>query len=459
MRKCFVWLLILALWTMPWAAQAEEESPLVVRGYGFDPYMIPAFMSDHPEIPLVIDNDFSVSRAQFISAVQSRDTSTDIYVLPDSWNVWSLIDKGYARDLSPYPALRESVETMIPQLQQAVTRGDQIFALPIALYASAWSVRPELLEAAGYDHIPETMTEFLEMQLDWNRDKEGTYDFAFASTAYDGYDLRLYPFLEMSVSEYITQYERPDQPLSFDTPAFRQVLAALEALGYPPENVDAALAARADEAQLSSHPDAIFTLGDSNPLNVGKAGAYDKVLLPAPPFEENGEKRALATIFLAIVNPYSQHMEEAATFLTYAAGRSATDATLTLYPDRNDPIPNQGVMAQLEEARQELERRRALLDSADDAHRAEAQEAVTQQEGVVAELEAWQDLVSAEAIAAYRALEPYLYIPQDSPYWRATTEMKAEIEGLLKQYAAGMLDGENLIRQLDQRFQLLFWEQ
>jgi len=37
--------------------------------------------------------------------------------------------------------------------------------------------------------------------------------------------------------------------------------------------------------------------------------------------------------------------------------------------------------------------------------------------------------------------------------------MKAEIEGLLKQYAAGMLDGENLIRQLDQRFQLLFWEQ
>ena len=75
MRKCFVWLLILALWTMPWAAQAEEESPLVVRGYGFDPYMIPAFMSDHPEIPLVIDNDFSVSRAQFISAVQSRDSS------------------------------------------------------------------------------------------------------------------------------------------------------------------------------------------------------------------------------------------------------------------------------------------------------------------------------------------------------------------------------------------------
>ena len=459
MRKCFVWFLILALWTMPWAVQAEQDSPLVVRGYGFDPYMIPAFMSDHPEIPLVIDNDFSVSRTQFISAIQSRDSSTDIYVLPDSWNVWSLIDKGYARDLSPYPALRESVGTMVPQLQQAVTHGDQIFALPIALYASAWSVRPDLLKAAGYDHIPETMTEFLQMQLDWDWDKAGEYDFTFASTAYDGYDLRLYPYLEMVVSEYITQYERSDQPLSFDTPAFRQVLAALEALDYPSENVDEVLASPADDALMSSRLAAIFTLGDSNPLNVGEAGAYDKVLLPAPPFEENGEKRTLATIFLAIVNPYSQHVEEAATFLTYATERSATDATLTLYPDQNDPIPNQGVKAQLEEARQELERRRALLDSADDAHRAEAQDAVTQQEAVIAELEAWQDLVSAEAIAAYRALEPYLYIPQDSPYWRATTEMKTEIESLLKQYAAGMLDGENLIRQLDQRFQLLFLEQ
>ena len=68
-------------------------------------------------------------------------------------------------------------------------------------------------------------------------------------------------------------------------------------------------------------------------------------------------------------------------------------------------------------------------------------------------------ITCAEEIAAYRALEPYLYIPQDSPYWRATTEMKMEIESLLKQYAAGMLDGENLIRQLDQRFQLLFLEQ
>lgn len=117
--------------------------------------MIPAFMSDHPEIPLVIDNDFSVSRTQFISAIQSRDSSTDIYVLPDSWNVWSLIDKGYARDLSPYPALRESVRTMVPQLQQAVTHGDQDFLrFPSPSMPAPGSVRPDLLNAAGYDHIP-----------------------------------------------------------------------------------------------------------------------------------------------------------------------------------------------------------------------------------------------------------------------------------------------------------------
>ena len=133
------------------------------------------------------------------------------------------------------------------------------------------------------------MTEFLQMQLDWDWDKAGEYDFTFASTAYDGYDLRLYPYLEMAVSEYITQYEGSDQPLSFNTPAFRQVLAALEALGYPSENVDEVLAGPADDALLSGRPAAIFTLGDSNPLNVGETGAYDKVLLPAPPLRKTAK--------------------------------------------------------------------------------------------------------------------------------------------------------------------------
>ena len=35
------------------------------------------------------------------------------------------------------------------------------------------------------------MTEFLQMQLDWDWDKAGESDFTCASTAYDGYDLRL----------------------------------------------------------------------------------------------------------------------------------------------------------------------------------------------------------------------------------------------------------------------------
>ena len=136
------------------------------------------------------------------------------------------------------------------------------------------------------------------------------------------------------------------------------------------------------------------------------------------------------------------------------------DATLTLYPDRNDPIPNQGVKAQLEEARQELERRRALLDSADDAHRAGG----AGRRHPAGSRHCGAGSVAGSGVGGRRSRpiarwKPYLYIPQDSPYWRATTEMKTEIESLLKQYAAGMLDGENLIRQLDQRFQLLFLEQ
>lgn len=437
----------------------QNDEPLVVKGYGFDLYMIPSFISDHPEIPLVIDNEFSINRAQFIAAIQSGDPSVDIYALPDSWNVWSLIDKGFALDLSPYPALDEQIHTMYPQVQQSVMLDGKICALPIAMNLSSWTVRPDLLKAAGYEHIPATMTEFFEMLKEWEDEKEGDYDFAFASNDYEDFHLRLYPYVEMAVYEYISQYEQEDSALSFETPQFRQVLTAIEALGYIRENVDEAMAQAADGAMFTENAQAIFDIHDNNPLSVGLYDEYKKVLIPPPPFEASGTRRATALVYLAIINPYSQNVEDAVTFLTYAAKHSATDATLTLYPDKNDPVPDQGILESLREAEQELQRQRALLYGADEEHKSDIEQTIAIYEAAIEELRLRQDLVSAKAIQAYRALADYLYIPRDSPYRRASMDMKKQIESIIKQYTAGSLDGEGLIRELNQKFQLLYMEQ
>lgn len=458
MRKSSALALILALILALCTTALGEGSPLVVRGYGFDPYMIPAFERDHPEIALDIDNDFSIGRAQFVSMIQSGDPSVDICVLPDTWNVWALIDKGFSLDLSPYPALNDRIKAMNPQVLAAVSRDGKVCALPVAMNVFGWSVRPELLEAAGYA-MPATLQAFFEMQKDWDEEKAGELDFTFASTAYDSYGLRLYPYVEMAVSMYITQYELPTEPLSFDTPVFRQTLSAIEALGYPPENVDEALNAVKDDMQLFEVREAVFDLNDNNPLNVSEVKAYDKALIPPLPYEAGGVQRAEALLFLALVNPYSRHLEEAITFLSYAAEQSATDATLTLYPHANDPILDQGVLKSLEEAQQELDKQQRLLEGADEAHQAEINAAIAQWQAVIDELMPRQYLVTAEAIAAYRALEPYLYIRRDSPYWRTTTEIKAEIEDIIKRYAAGAIDGEGLIQALDQKFLLVYMEQ
>lgn len=405
-------------------AADKQKVPLVVKGYGFDPYMIPSFMHDCPDIPLVIDNEFSINRTQFISAIQSGDPSVDIYVLPDSWNVWSLIDKGFALDLSAYKTLDEQIRTMYPQVQQSVMLNGRICALPIAMNLSSWTVRPDLLKAAGYEHMPATMTEFFEMLKEWDNEKEGDYDFAFCSNDYVDYDLRLFPYIEMAIYEYISQYEQQNSALSFDTPQFRQVLTAIEALGYMRENVDEAMSHEADDAMFTENVEAIFDIHDNNPLNVGLYNGYKKTLIPPPPFDENGARRATALVYLAIINLYSHNIEDAVAFLIYAAKHSATDATLTLYPDKNDPVPDQGILESLRETEQELQRQRTLLEGADEEHKADIEQTIIIYEAAIEELRLRQDLVSSEAIQAYRSLATYLYIPRDSPYRRASMEMK-----------------------------------
>lgn len=437
---------------------SEKETPLLVKGYGFAPEMIPLFMSDHAEIPLVIDNEFFFDRDQFIAAIQSRDSQVDIYVLPDSLNVWKLIDKGYALELNSFQKLNSILQTMNSTVVKAVFHEEAVCAVPISLFLNAWMVRPDLLEEAGYGHVPSTMQEYFEMLKEWEEDKSEDFDFCFSFTFFSDFGLKLYPCVQMAALEYITQYETPERPLSFDTAVFRQVLTAIENLGYPYENVDEAIAAVTDYSNFTRNPKTIFHISDSNLQNVGQIQEHSETLIPPPPYEKNREKRALASTYLAVVNPYSRHVDDAIIFLTFAVSHCAYDSKIALFPDENEALPNEAALKQIEEGQLVLEKMKAILKDADKEHEAEIKEEITRWEAFIEDQRLRQDAVTVEAIKAYRELEPYIYLPRDSVFLNASAEIKNELFDILKRYAAGAIDGDGMIRELDQKFSLMFME-
>ncbi|MEG2207356.1 MAG: extracellular solute-binding protein [Clostridia bacterium] len=439
------------------AAALPAARPLVVKGLGFGKEMIPAFMREHPEIPLNIDDAFFADINQFVTAIQTRDSSVDIYVLPDSMGVWKLIDKGFALELGQYPALRGELERMNPAVRQAVAHEDGFYAFPISLGLNAWIVRPDLLAAAGYDHLPNTMADYFDMLLRWEEDPKLDFSFECYSAAYA--DLRLYPHVQMAFNEYVTQYEQPGQPLVFDTAVFRQVLSCIEALGDPPENVNQALADVNYFSYWKSDPRAIFQWHNSDLLNVGQSRAMPELLMPPPAFEPGAPRRALASLNLALINPYSQNKEAAAAFLAYAAEHCNSDTRVALYPDVSDPIVHEPTLAAIEDAKAELARMRELLASADDAHRSGISDSIAQLEAFLADRQAHRFAITADAIAAYRTLEPYLFIPRDSLFWNLPPETRDEFYAVLKRYAAGALTSDQLIQELDQQMHMLYMEQ
>ncbi|MEG0640754.1 MAG: hypothetical protein RR824_12020, partial [Clostridia bacterium] len=373
--------------------------------------------------------------------------------------IWRLIDKGYAQELSSYPALQAEISRMNPKVQQAITHNGQFSALPISLFFDSWLLRPDLLQEAGYDHPPATLCEYFEMLGEWEANQSTEFDFAFHLTPSSDFGLKRYPCIRMAVDAYIAQYEQPNSPLSFDSEVFRQVLCAIEALHYPAENVDHALSQSPLFSRFTKPPEAIFTLNEWNPLRIGVFSEHPEQLIARPPFEIGQAPRSNASMYLAIINPKSLSKQNAADFLAYMAQHQAPDNLVALYPNANEAIEHAPTVASLKQQQQELATLRELQLVADEAHQANISDAIAQMEQNFARFEKNRFSITAESIAAYRQVEPAMYIPRDSLYWNLLPAQRDDFDEILKRYAAGALDAEGLISQLDQKMQLMFLEQ
>ncbi|MEG0271184.1 MAG: hypothetical protein RR821_13135, partial [Clostridia bacterium] len=146
-------------------------------------------------------------------------------------------------------------------------------------------------------------------------------------------------------------------------------------------------------------------------------------------------------------------------FLAYMAQHQAPDNLVALYPNANEAIEHAPTVASLKQQQQELATLRELQLVADEAHQANISDAIAQMEQNFARFEKNRFSITAESIAAYRQVEPAMYIPRDSLYWNLIPAQRDDFDEILKRYAAGALDAEGLISQLDQKMQLMFLEQ
>lgn len=419
-----------------------------------------AVVAEHPELNVTLASNYPQTMEELTTAMVSGTGSMDVLCLTTSYNpVERLIDKGYAADLSGYPELMAVAGRMDPRFTQSVMRDGKLYALPVALSTNTLGVNAEAMEKLGLTEsdLPATWLEFLDFAANYYYD----YGEENADVALMDLNMRR-PLFQMIRDQYVAAQLRDTGSVSFDTPLFRKLMQALEAIGFTeldPYEVKGDKIWEGNDANEFYEKQQLFTrYSEASPRAMDQSG-YGRSNQPLIlRLDSETEPVLPVSMTVMIVNPRSTRMDQAAAYLTaYAGHYDAETENIMFFPDQNDPVPNSYYEVQKQSYEESLRDVDSRIEKADESEKASLRETREQIQGYLDELENQRMSVTEEMIQAYREqVAPYLYVTPQTPL--TNPESSNELDTLTSQYLDHAIDLDTYIREMDQRVRMMMLE-
>ncbi len=419
-----------------------------------------AVVAEHPELNVTLASNYPQTMEELTTAMVSGTGSMDVLCLTTSYNpVERLIDKGYAADLSGYPELMAVAGRMDPRFTQSVMRDGKLYALPVALSTNTLGVNAEAMEKLGLTEsdLPATWLEFLDFAANYYYD----YGEENADVALMDLNMRR-PLFQMIRDQYVAAQLRDTGSVSFDTPLFRKLMQALEAIDFTeldPYEVKGDKIWEGNDANEFYEKQQLFTrYSEASPRAMDQSG-YGRSNQPLIlRLDSETEPVLPVSMTVMIVNPRSTRMDQAAAYLTaYAGHYDAETENIMFFPDQNDPVPNSYYEVQKQSYEESLRDVDSRIEKADESEKASLRETREQIQGYLDELENQRMSVTEEMIQAYREqVAPYLYVTPQTPL--TNPESSNELDTLTSQYLDHAIDLDTYIREMNQRVRMMMLE-
>lgn len=240
MKKTVMVFLMVAMLFCYIAPATASESQMKISYYSEQDESVQEVRDRHPNITFVCDTLSANTTDELISAFLTGSFDFDIFPLfTSTYDVSTIIDKGYLADLSEYPGIKMQVERMYPDIQNLVVREDKVYGLPVGITFDFLSYDPEVWEAAGLtvEDVPSTFGEFLdflESWVEWNRsganEKHFVISDSFSEDLYNETSYTAY-LTELLLNSYMMQHEYAGTVLEFSSNEFRRLLARCKEVG------------------------------------------------------------------------------------------------------------------------------------------------------------------------------------------------------------------------------------
>ena len=416
-----------------------------------------SFIAEYPDIPLTFNVDTYYSTAAGMAqAMASGDSANDIYNISLSYiDFTGLMEKGYCMDLSPYAALTDKLSALYPFVQAALTNEDGAFCgVPTDMYAYGLGILPDVWKEAGLeDRIPTSFMGFLDF-IQWWLD-EGMDEYPDLMLIQDVYEYGGVLFA-LALELYITQYQAEGKELTLDTPVFRAMMEKLEALDIDALNDTVPITQ--EEMMYSNHyedySDVCLFTQFAEWLNVYTNNDYSYPLILS--LEEGGERHIPVRIQCMFVNPNTSNADIAAAYLLSSLESIAPFQRIFMFPDENEPVPNEHYQQMVEENETMLADAKASLETAAPEDVKDIQSSIGYIESFLSHKEDYYWLASAETIAAYREIAPLCYtaLPNILSY-SSNEEGSFEISTLIDRYLQKQMTLDQFITQTDQKIRMI----
>jgi hypothetical protein len=414
-----------------------------------------AFMTEYPDIPLMFDQDTYYSTASAMAqAMASGDNTCDIYNISMSYQDFNnLMSKGYCLNLSPYAELTNNLGGLYPFLKDAVSLDGDFYAVPTSIYAYGLGYYPEVWEEAGLsDRIPTSFMGFLDFYQWWVDEGMDAYpDLMLMQDAYDYKNM----LFNMALNLYITTYQAEGKELTLDTPVFRSMMEALEALDIDALNDTIPEADENGDIREYWDGTASFLFSQYGDwLTVYNYEDYSSPLVL--PIQEGEPACIPVYVQCVFVNPNTEHPEMAAEYLAAAVSHMDPIQHILMFPDDNDPLPNDYYETMVEEYETMLADAQASLETAAPEDVKDIQASIDSYEDFLSHKEDYYWTASAESIASYRELTPLCYTAAPNILsYSDDSEGSSEIQTLIDRYLDGQLSMDQFITQADQKIRMI----
>ena len=444
-------------------AEDQPERTLRISGGYYADDVTRAYTAK-TDIPVLFDSNWYSGAEAVKSDMLSGSTENDIYVVSIQSGARALMEKGYLQPLNESTALMDDVARMYPQLQEALTYNGQLYGYPQNLSMNLWSVNPELWELFDLGDYPTTFQGYVDLINTWEEDyAEDNPDYAVTSLYNGKQELML-----QALQNYICQYEKPGESITFNTPAFRETMEAIEAMQI--ETIDWMNLSSEEQEEFweQMNRPTLFnmscyaTVEQATDFYVTPDGSYEeakiKSILP-PVFEEGKDPVATVTgLTLFVVNPESENVDLAIDFLEYYAEHADVDLRYETHPDLTEPVRQTYYEENRRFYEEQIAQSEAMMAEAAEEEKQSFQENIDWMRAEIENLDQTSWRISEESLANYRELAQYMYIPTDSLFLGGDTAALEVLQDVLSRYLSEQINLDTFIRELDQKVNMIYLE-